>query len=355
MSLISMFGGGDRHPMHSAEAAAELIALLPIADPMKALGEVTQWLRSVTEAPDFKLRTRLEVIGLLDDAARVPRREMLRRYLKDPRLRNARGRLAWSAAYEFWSALADAYQRCALEDIPQFAAGQAGREPLAGLASRALRARVAHIRVAMLHYEPVPGEAWQGLYALLARCERAELVGVPTRAYPAEKLQTSPLIELMKGLLVAVAAPERLPPEEVEAAFRIAQRFAGAARLEAAPFEGATHSIDLERGAPPAPLAAGAAARPGQRFFGARQAVPKLEHMVGHHELAMLDEDERLAKEVTPGQKITVLIQFMNCWGGRAPQAEKKLIRLQGDLSVAHGFHAACHDVPPVAPPPAEA
>lgn len=349
MSLSSMFGGGDRHPMHSAEAAKQLIDLLPVTDPMKALADVTQWLRSVTEAPDFKLRTRLEVIGLLDDAGRAPRREMLRRYLKDPRLRNARGRLAWSAAYEFWGALAEGYQRCALEDIPQFPAGDAGREPLAGLASRALRARVGQIRMAMLHYEPVPAEAWQGLYALFARCERAALVGVPTRAYPAERLQTSPLIELMKALLVAVAAPERLPPEEVEAAFRIAQRFAGAGRLEAAPFEGATHAIDLERGAPPVGLAAGGAPRPGQRFFGARQAVTKLEHMVGHNETAMLDEDERLAKEVTPGQKITVLIQFMNCWDGRAPQAEKKLIRLEGGLSVAHGFHAVCHYVPHLA------
>lgn len=348
MSLLGMFGGDDRHPMHSAEAARELIALIPMAEPLRALGDITQWLRSVGEAPDFKTRTRLEVTGLLDDAGRAPRREMVRRYLKDPRLRNARGRLAWSAAYEFWSALAVGYQRCALEEIPQFVVGEAGREPLAGLASRALRARVGQIRMAMLHYEPVPPRAWQGLYALHARCERAGLVSAPTFAYPAEQLRTSPLQELMKGLLVAIAAPERLPPEEVEAAFRIAQRFAGAGRLEAEPFVGATHRIELDGGAPPSPLAPGAAASPFSRFLGAQKAVPKLEHMIGHHELAMLDEDERLAREVSPGQKITVLRQFMNYWGAHPPQVERKLIRLEGGMSVAHGFHAVCHYVPHV-------
>ena len=348
MGLREMFGGGDRHPMHDAEAAAQLIALIPADNQLRALGDITQWLSSVGEAPDFKPRVRLEVIGLLDDAGRKPERAVMLRYLKDPRLRNPSGRLAWRALYDFWSALADGYQRCALEELPEFVVGEAGRESLAGLAARALRARVAQIRTAMLHYEPVPAAVWQSLYTLQARCERAGLVSAPTHAYPAERLHTSPLLELMKGLLVAIAAPERLPPEEVDAAFRIAQRFAGAGRLEEAPFEGATHVLRLDRGAPPARLAA--PAQPGAqiRFLGAGEAVAKLEHMIGHQESAMLDEDERIAQEYSPGQKVTVLRQFMSYWGTTPPHPEKNLIRLEGGLAVVHGFPAVCHYVPHV-------
>jgi hypothetical protein len=254
--------------------------------------------------------------------------------------------------YEYWSALADSYQRCALDEIPDRVAGEAARAPCAAIASRALRARVGHIRAAMLHYEPVPAKAWAGLYALHARCERAGLATAATRAYDTEQMHTTPLVELMRGVLVAIAAPETLPPEEIDAAFRIAQRFAGAGKLEAAPFDGATHYIRLDRDAPPTPIPAGAAVKshnPQTRFLGAKEAVAKLEHMLGHHELSMLDEDERLAREYSPGQKITVLRQFMAFWGPHPPQAERKLLHLEGGLSVAHGFQTVCHHIPHVA------
>jgi len=233
MGLLSMLRPADRHPMHSIEAAAELIALIPADSMLRALGEATQWLRSVAEAPDFKPSVRFGVIGLLDAAGRKPERAMLLRYLRDPRLRNPAGRVAWSAMFEFWSALADGYERCALEELPEFAVGEAARGPLSGIAARALRARVAHIRTAMLRYEPVPEAAWRGLYAVLWRCERAGIATASAHAYPGETLLSSPVIELMKGLLVTIAAPERLPPEEVEVAFRIAERYAGAGKRTA--------------------------------------------------------------------------------------------------------------------------
>jgi hypothetical protein len=145
---------------------------------------------------------------------------------------------------------------------------------------------------------------------------------------------------------VAVAAPERLPPEEIEAAFRIARRFAGAGRLEAVPFPGATHVLRLDSVAPPARLAADAARDPQLRYFGAGEALSRLERMIGQHEMSMLDEDERIAKDYSPGQKVTVLRQFISYWGPHPPQAERSLIRMEGGLAVIHGYDAVCHYVP---------
>lgn len=348
MELRNIFGRGDRHPLHSPEAAAEQIALLAGQDPLGALGEVAQWLRSVGESREFKPRTRLEVVGLLDAAGRKPESELMLRYFTDPRLRNPKGRIAWRAVYAYWCALADAYQRCALEDLPKFVAGEGARASCAALASRALRARSAQIRAAMLHYEPVPASAWSAMYALWARCEVSGLTAAAAHAYEGEKLHTTPLFELMNSLLVAVAAPERLPPEEVDAAFRIAQRFAGAGRIEAAPFEGATHVLQLDSARPPARFLPGQPAGPQTRYFGAQQAVARLERMLGHHELTMLDEDARIAKQYSPGQKITVLRHFMDYWGPHPPQAESKHIRLEGGLTVAHGFETVCFRIPHV-------
>jgi len=348
MSLFGILGGKDRHPLHSPEAAAGLIELLPAGDPLKALGDLTQWLVSVTQADDFKASTRIEVVGLLDDAARGPERDLMLRYFKDPRLRNATGRILWGAVAEFWAALADALQRCVREDLPGYPVGEAGRMPCASLAARALRARVTQMRIAMLHYEPVPAAVWAALYDVLGRCERAGVLVAPAHAYAAEKWHTTPQAELLIGLLVAVSAPERLPPEEIDAAFRIAQRFAGGARLESAPFEGATHVLDPAHPGPPVRIAVGAPPAKGARYLGAREAVTRLARMLSHHELDMLDEDVRLAREYSPGQKITVLRQFMAYWGEHPPQPERKLIRLEGGLSVMHGFHAVCQTIPHV-------
>ena len=143
---------------------------------------------------------------------------------------------------------------------------------------------VGQIRTAMLRYQPVPARAWQGLTTLAERCERAGVLAAPTHAYAGETLHTTPLMELMKGLLVAIAAPERLPPEEIEAAFRIARRYAGAGKLQAAPFEGATHALLLDAGAPPV-RSAEARSGPRVRFFSAGDAVAKIQHMIGQHEL----------------------------------------------------------------------
>ena len=348
MDLLSMFGRGDRHPLHSPEAAAEQIELLASKEPLGALGEVAQWLRSVGESPEFKPRTRLEVVGLLDAAGREPERELMLRYFTDPRLRNPKGRIAWRAVYEYWSSLAEAYQRCALEDLPKFVAGEAARGPCASLAARALRARAGQLRAAMLHYEPVPASAWAGMYALWARCEIAGLASAAAHAYEDEKTHTTPLFEFMNSLLVAIAAPERLPPEEIDAAFRIAQRFAGAGQIEAAPFDGATHCLQLDGTGPPVRLVPGAPAGPQARYLGAKQAVAKLERMLSHHELAMLDEDARMVREYSPGQKITVLRHFMDYWGPHPPQAEAKHIHLEGGMAVAHGFETVCFRIPHV-------
>ena len=348
MSLFGILGGKDRHPMHSPEAARELIALFPKGDAMRALGEAAQWLRSVGEAEDFKPSVRIAVVGLLDDAGREPERELLLRYFRDPKLRNATGRLAWAAVYDFWATLAAAYQRCVKDDLPDYQVGEAGRIACAALAARALRARVGQIRVAMLHYESVPAEAWAGLSDVLVRCERSGVLTAPAHAYEGELRHTTPQLELMGGLLVAIAAPERLPPEEIDAAFRIAQRFAGAAHLEKDPFDGATHVLDLDAGTPPRRLSGGAPPGPRSRYFGARDAVSRLARMLSHHELDMLDEDVRIAREYSPGQKITVLRQFMAYWGEHPPQPERQLIRLEGGLNVAHGFHTVCQTIPHV-------
>lgn len=340
-------GRHERHPLYSVEAAAGVIALLPGDDLLRRLDEIGGWLRSVAESPDFKPAIRYEVTGLLDDAGRSAERALLLRYFKDPRPRNAPARLAWNTVHTYWLGLAQAYERCALEQLPASKAVGVAAGELAAVAARALRARVSEMRIAALRYAPSDAAAWRGLGSVFARCERAGIAGTAARAYSAERYHTTPLLELMNQLLVAVAAPERLPPEEIEAAYRIGRRFAGAGRFEARSFEGATHFIDLDGSAPPGRVGGAAPpAGPGVRFFGAPKALANLKHMIENQELSLLDEDLRLAQEYSPGQKVTVIRRFMQYWSASPPAPERSFVKLEGGLSVVHGFHDLCRQLP---------
>lgn len=325
----------DQHPLHNEQAAAEQLALLNPKDPDHSLRQVAEWLQSVGEADDFKPQRRLAVVEILEEEGRKLERAVLPKFTHDPRLRNAVGGQAWATVHSYRDALAGAYARCAREQ--------------GSLVARALRARVAQFHIASLHYEPLSAEAWRSFYRLYASAERAGSASAPVQAYTGETSLTSPRLELMKGLLVAIAAPERLPPGEVHAAYRIAERFAAAGRLEAQPFEGATHVLDLSSAEPPRRIAQGRPATPATRYLGAGEAVTRLEKMVGFQEASMLDEAERLAAEYSPGQKVTVLRQFAAYWGTRPPSAERTLLRLEGGLSVVHGFRNVCGYLPHVA------
>jgi hypothetical protein len=335
MTSLRAVLGLERHPLHDERAAAEQIALLDPKSPEQSLRRVAEWLQSVGESAEFRPARRLAVIELLEQEGRRLERIVLPKFTKDPRLRNAPGGQAWAAAHAYRAGLAAAYASCARE--------------VSVLAARALRARVGQLHVAMLHYEPIAPEAWRSLYRLYAACEAVGSTKTPAPAYAGDKALTTPLLELMKGLLVAIAAPERLPPGEVHAAYRIAERFAAAGRLEKQRFDGATHVLDLASGEPPSPMARARADSPGTRYLGAAEAVTRLEHMISFQEASMLDEQERLAAEYTPGQKVTVLRHFMSYWGGHPPRAERTLVKLDGGLSVVHGFRNVCGYLPHVA------
>ena len=347
MSLLALFRP-EPDPLHDPGAAASFASGLPQDDPLRALDSLGEMLRSLAAAT-VRARVRVEIAAILERAGAAPEREVLEKYREDPRLRNAAATVAWSAAYRYRSALAEVRERCALEQLPSRPASPSSRGELAAIAAGALRARVAHLRLAMLHYEPVPQAAWKALYATYARCESAGIASTPAQARLDDLPHTTPLMELMRGLLVAIAAPERLPPEEVDAAFIIAQRFAGAARLEHARFAGATHALDLSRGAAPAPIGAGTPPGAAVRYLGARDALANLEGQVGFQADAMLDEDNRLAAQYSPGQRVTVLRQFMHYWSGAGPRPARALVRLPGDVSVVHGFADVCHYAPHIA------
>jgi hypothetical protein len=63
-------GSKSGHPLAEDKLAQELIAELPPLDPYKSLEELCYWLDTLSSAEDLKLSRVLEIIDLIDQAAK---------------------------------------------------------------------------------------------------------------------------------------------------------------------------------------------------------------------------------------------------------------------------------------------
>src|SRR5258708_11459231 len=63
-------GSKSEHPFADEKSAREFIAQLPPLDPYKSLEELCYWLDTLEVAADLKLPRILEVIDLIDQAAK---------------------------------------------------------------------------------------------------------------------------------------------------------------------------------------------------------------------------------------------------------------------------------------------
>ena len=343
-----MFGwmrrGDDAgHPMHSVDAARVILDDLDNEHPQRALDDITEWVRSVTETGGMQPAVVQDVLELLETYARPAESELLRRYLADPHLRNTGGRLAWKSTAAYWEALADGYAAAVDRSLPPTAVPEPDRVEAARLAARALKARAHHLRTLHLHYEPVSGNVWRSLYGVYRRAEDAGCEATPVRAYETDAIHTAPRLELLRSLLLDAAAPEMLPPEQIELAFRVVAKFCGSGEVSRERFEAATHWVDFDRPGPPLAIEGAPAPKGNVRWFGALPAIAKLNDMIAHHELGLLDEDERKGAQFSPGQRISILRHFMAWWSATPPGRDRVRVRRTGELSVVHGFASICH------------
>lgn len=336
-------GGESSHPMQSVEAARSMLDDLDADHPQRALEDITEWTRSVSEAKDIAIDVLRDVLELIEERAKPFEEEMLHRYLADPHLRNTGGRLAWNGAAAYRGAMADAAAALVLRALPQSALGEPARPGAARLAARALKARALHLRTLFLRYEPVTAAGWQSLYAVYRRAEECSCAETPVRAYASDPIHTSPALEFLKSLLLDVAAPESLPPEQVELAYRVVSKFCGSGTVSRDRFAGATHWLSLDDAKEPRSIAEGEPAAGNVRWFGALPALAKMNDMIAHHELGMLDESERKGAQFSPGQRISCLRHFMAWWSPTPPRRDRERVRMTGELSVVHGFASVCH------------
>lgn len=74
-------GSKSEHPLAEDKTTRELLTELPANDPFKSLEELSHWLDSLIGSEDLKISRNLEVIDLIDQAAKPHLRRLSVEYI----------------------------------------------------------------------------------------------------------------------------------------------------------------------------------------------------------------------------------------------------------------------------------
>lgn len=344
LDWLKKFGGKLDHPLRDAQAAKELIAGLPEGVSIESLEQLSHWVGSVKDTPGFACDDRLAVMCLLDDAGAAHAEPLFDEFFSKIHQQDRATRTIWDALCAYWDQLAAGYAQC----VADFEHGEKGaknveaRMPLA--LARALRAASLGFKLRYLRFAGIDAKAWAPLYRMHAFAELKRFDHVPVVAY-AREVHTTARAELLKILLLYLAAPHEFPPGQLELAFRILARFAISAEWSRVPQAECNFVIDMGAGGPPSHMPVKQAAGANKRFLGGGQALTKLAEIRRLSEKNMLSEEQRFGQEFSPAQIITVIKHLEIYLCVTPPYRRFARTKAAAELSVVHGLKPICQRV----------
>lgn len=335
--MFSLFEGKPDHPLFDLEEARYLISELPQDDARKALEEITFWLDSIKTAKGFRPEVRASIILLLDESALPLHSEALRQYLNEPHLQDFKGLRQWQGIHAYTKALEQAYA-ASVEEYRR-----AANKPfelklqLPLFCVRWARALGGQMKLELMRYLDIDPAFWRQVAACQRFIEAEQIAETMVLAYPGNVIHISPQRELLSALMLYIAAPEELAPDQIEVSYRIAGRLASFFDLNTAPYAVCPHCFDLA--AANAPQCADTADHAADmRYFGAVRALPALAKIIKQNEDDPVWQERRFGSEFTPGGKLTVLKHLLTWWSQQPPPRAHEHRAIDGSIEVIHGF-----------------
>jgi len=333
-------GTQSDHPLAEDKAARELVAELPADDSFKALEELSYWLDSLKGAEDLKLGRQLEIIDLIDQAAKNHQRELSQDYVaSSARLQKFQEIRIWNTLVTFWKQLADAYQLC----LTRYQAGAGGWGSLKGtlpmIVARAMRAISLQLKLQLLHYGPVEPRVWEEYGKLFAYAEEKGFPAAKVEVYPGKFGDSTVQREFLKGLMLAISSTDSLLPPKLVIAERVVAQFSEFFVLQRPPGKGFHYYIDISTGKGPARMVSRPQMTPGLRFFGPGAAAQELEKII-----AVLQADGVVPSNVNlggvfdPELVLEVLRHLARYWASVPPARGEERRRSVSRISVIHDF-----------------
>ena len=333
-------GSKSEHPLADEKAAREFIAELPPLDPYKSLEELCYWLDTLDSAEDLKPPRILEIIDLIDQAAKNHQRKLSQDYLSgSARLQKFQEMRIWNAVFAFWKQLADTYQMC----LTRFQAGAGGWGALKGqmpmLAARALRALTLQLKWQLLRYGPVEKRVWEQMGKLYDQAEARGYATTPVLVYPGQFGESTVQREFLKGVMLNISSTDSLLPAKLEVAERIVAQFSEFFVMNRQPEKGCHYYFDVHEGKMPARVMSRLPMTPSVCFFGPGSAAQELEKLLATVQAdGVVPSSINLGGTFDPEVVLDALRHLARYWAPIPPARSEERSNSVSRMSVVHDF-----------------
>ena len=320
--MISLFGGKADHPMANAKEARRILDALP-AQELKALDELAHWHDSASTAAGFKPGERLQLTGMLDEAAQPRLRKLARDYFATTRPSRYQENLLWTQMHEYWRQTGLAYARSVDACL------QAGdTRALATAAVRALRALAQQIKWQHLRYGPVDPKVWGVINNVFNAAESRGLADA--RA------------EFLKVAMFSASSPDGLLPAEIELAEKLITELAPGFAIANAPGSSGKGELlywtDLSQAMAPVRMAKPPQPAATLRHFGPGTALERLKELAKRMEASGQVPSDLNVPGADPEMVLETLRHLALYWAPEPPARQHPRHSVKSRLAIAHGF-----------------
>lgn len=300
-------------------------------------------LRYVSEAVDVlkstkgvDLVTAFETVDQLDRASRSHWRKATHEYHTGRgRLTNLQADRIWTAVGEYGVQLAEGYEWC----LASYATGASGAAGLAGqfvrIIGRALRLRVWAHSWDYVRYTSQFGR-WAEVYRLHQLAENRGCAQQKVVLYRGGRFCTIEQ-EFMQALMLAVAAPHSMRPEQVDVADRITARLAHYFSLSESK-RNRPYYFDPASGKPPVREQPGIRPPITARRFGPGEAAAELKRLADRAEAGAVRLSELGVDRHSDEIVLPTLLHLLRYWSDPPPERRHARRREPRRICVAYGF-----------------
>ena len=333
-------GSKSVHPFADDKSAREFIADLPPLDPYKSLEELCYWLDTLGGAEDLKLPRVLEIIDLIDQAAKNHQRKLSHDYLsRSARLQKFQEIRIWNTMFVFWKQLADSYQMC----LTRFQAGAGGwgslKAQMPMVVARALRALTLQLKWQLLRYGPIDQRVWEQMGRLYAYAEERGFAATPVVVYPGKFGESTVEREFLKGVMLNISSTDSLLPAKLEVAERVIAQFSEFFVMNRQPAKGCHYYFDLNEGKAPARVMSRLQMTSGLRFFGPGSAALELQKLIVLVQAdGVVPSHINLGGTFDPEVVLEALRHLARYWAPNPPARSDERRACVSRMSVVHDF-----------------
>ena len=335
--LTKMFGKKSDHPMVDIKAAQGILDDLPKNDVYKLLGELTEWIESISEHADFKIDHQFALMRLLDEAAQPHVRKLLREYFTPNELGKFQENRLWMVLGNLSRYTAEGYYRIFNRYCTLDKGNSAIKAQLPLLLARSVNALTGQLKFVCARYGHVDKAVWTNLAQIYSHAEQQKCLDAPVSLYPGMASNTS--VKWATGHLLGWygCGVNSMKPLQMHLTERLVAQYCTSIEVHSQPGEQNLFSFDLNNPTAPRRIKVDPAAGPATRYISMAGIKPKLEPLI-----------KTLGKKIIPGELtigsaydpelVSEAALYLLDYMANTPVRSGVRRNVKIDMSVAQGF-----------------